>query len=423
MSSPIAELEAWAAARGLPLRPPATCTRDFGGLVTRVPALVLAPRSTGELAALVAELSARGLPFTVRGTAHTAGGQTLSEGVVIDTRGLARIVADRPDELVVEAGALWLDVVRHLYPQGRRPTALTDNLRTTVGGTLALGGFGDTSHRHGLQIAGVSALTLVTPDEGTLSCGPSDELFRYSLAGRGQLGILAEVTLRTLARPPLLTGRVLRWPSLARFLDDAARIRDEAHHEYLRARLYFHADGSHRVEALAADFVAEPRRPDPVFQLRPEHASPVDTLDLAALAELDPSLAWPPHAPCLELAFPLPDGVLVWAELHDQLRAAGLTAHLPDGASVLVVSGDPAFPLAPLAPGDNLVVALRPGFADPALAAEVAARLARLGEHAVQAGARLYPVAGGEPREETVAHWRVLKDRVDRRRLCNPWLL
>ena len=227
--------------------------RDFGGLVTRVPRTVLAPASVNELATIVTKLASSNTSFVVRGAAHTAGGQTVTDGVLVVTRGLRGIVADRPecDELVVEAGALWLDVVRHLSPQGRRPTALTDNLRTTIGGTLALGGFGDTSHWHGLQIASVAALTVITPGGQRVSCGADDDLFRYSLAGLGQLGIIAEVTLRTLCRPPLLTARVLTWRSLDTFLGDTHLLR---RYEYLRARLQFEPEGAAQVVALAGDF-------------------------------------------------------------------------------------------------------------------------------------------------------------------------
>lgn len=401
-------------------------TRDFGGLVTRVPSRTFAVASVDELASVVAELAASNTPFVVRGTAHTAGGQTVTDGVVIETRGMRRIVEDRPecDELVVEAGALWLDVVRHLAPQGRRPTALTDNLRTTVGGTLALGGFGDTSHRHGMQVAGVSALTVITPEGKRVSCAIDDDLFRYSLPGRGQLGVIAEVTIRTLRRPPQLTARVLTWRSLDTFLGDA-RVLQRC--EYLRARLQFGPDGAAQVVALAGDFGVEPLRPDPIHELRLVHASAVDTLDLRALAEVDPTIMWPRYAPCLELTFPIPHGLTIWKDLCAALHQLGLLRALPEGASIMVVAGDPRYPLAPLGVGDNLVVALRFGFDDEPTAQAVAAQLRAIGDAAIRAGARLYPITtSDEPIErlyEAAARWRVLKERIDPRRLCNPWQL
>lgn len=366
-------------------------SRDFGGLVTRTPSRVLAPTSVDDLCMMVAELAAARTAFIVRGAAHTAGGQTVTDGVVIDTRSLGRILEDHPerDELVVEGGALWLDVVRHLYPQERRPTALTDNLRTTVGGTLALGGFGDTSHRLGLQIAGVTALVVVTPDGRRVACRPGEELFASSLAGGGRSGILAAITLRTIRRPPQITGRVITWPTLDAFVFDRATLRA---YEYVRARVYFASDGAQRVVGLVGAFGVELPVPDPMLSLVGSDASQTDTIDLAALAEVDPTLTWPRFSPCLELTFSIPDGLAIWSRLHAALHARGLLRHLPDGASVMVVAGDPVFPHAPLGVGDNLLVALRPGFADEATARAVAAELDALGAEAIRDGARRYPV-------------------------------
>lgn len=94
------------------------------------------------------------------------GGQSLFPGgVILDRRGLNQILAVAPDrgEITVEAGALWQDVVDALAPSGQRPLVLTDNLLTTVGGTLAVGGFGDSSYLEGLQIDHVARPSLITP--------------------------------------------------------------------------------------------------------------------------------------------------------------------------------------------------------------------------------------------------------------------
>src|SRR5262249_19128928 len=150
-----------------------------------------------------------GIPYAVRGAGHSSGGQSLIEGgAVLDTRRLDRIVADDParETITVEGGLWWLALARHLMPQGRRPRSITANLRSTVAGTLAVGGFGDAAHVDGLQISHVDRLTLVTPDGRVHALGPDDELFRLSLAGRGQLGVIADATLQTSRRPFTIAG-------------------------------------------------------------------------------------------------------------------------------------------------------------------------------------------------------------------------
>src|ERR1044071_2095211 len=151
---------------------------DYGKFIERVPFFVLRPATFDQLLATVAFLNEASIPYKVRGSAHSAGGQVLfDEGAIIDLTALTRIVDDAPqsEEITVEGGISWLSLAHYLRPQNRRPVALTDNLRTTIGGTLAVGGFGDTTHLYGLQIASVTELTLLTPGAEVRRLRPSDK--------------------------------------------------------------------------------------------------------------------------------------------------------------------------------------------------------------------------------------------------------
>lgn len=438
------ELARWARARGTPLRLPEDIAPegdihqnpcvDFGGLIRRVPGLVLVPRHLDELAACVAMARALGLRWRARGAGHSSGGQPLLEGgVILDLRHLNRIVEDDGASLTVEAGIWWLEVFRHLARTGRRPAVLTDNLRSSVGGTLAVGGVGGESHLEGMQADGVLALTVVTPDGTIQRVGPHDDLFRFTLAGHGQLGVIAEARLQVRERPPFLAARGLIYPTLRHYLAVAREAAETGRYTYVRGRMLWrrHLEET-PVRAVVGTFSDDPGRAPPAHLGGAVKATAPEILDLVARASQRRS-TWPRYCPCAELALPLPDGLSTWTLLDRALRAFGLPDLLPDGSSVMVLAPGARLPLGLVSPGVDaaLVVALRPGIEDEAAARKVAAFLRALSARAVALGARLYGV-GEEPDSPAwFAHhygpvlpaWRSLKTQLDPEGLCHPWHL
>ncbi|MCE9573764.1 MAG: FAD-binding oxidoreductase [Deltaproteobacteria bacterium] len=402
---------------------------DFGRWLERTPGCVLHPTDVDQLAAVMRELAAQGVPFTTRAAAHSAGGQVLSDGgAVIDLRGLDRIVADDPaaQTITVESGAWWLAVTRHLAPARRRPPVLTDNLRSSIGGTLAVGGFGDATHRHGLQAQQVRAMTVVTVDGTRHIVRPGDALFDHALCGRGQLAVIADATLTTVRRSAILHGRMLHWRSLAAYIDGAIRAMDGGHYDVFRARMAWQPGLP--VSAVAGDLDAPIT---PLARIRPDDASPLEQLDLAALAEDDPHARWDFASPALELALPLPDGLATWYRLVERVAEAGLQRFMPRGSSVMVVKSPVGLPLAPVPPGGlALFGALRLEL-PPAEAPRVVPILRELGRQAMREGARVYLMsieleADGFLEQQfgaALPRLRALKDQHDPRRLLNPWLL
>jgi len=402
---------------------------DFGRFITRTPGCVLHPTDVSQLAACMRQLGTEGVPFTTRAAAHSGGGQVLIEGgAVIDLCGLHRVVADdaAAQTITIEAGARWLDVIEQLAPAGRRPTVLTDNARATIGGTLSVGGFGDSSHRHGLQAQQVRALTVVTVDGERHTVRPGDELFDYVLCGRGQLAVIADATLTTVARPSLLRGRMLGWRSLAAFLDAATRILEEGHFDFFRARMMW--EPGLPVVALAGDLGDTLT---PLDRVRPDDATPLEELDLLALAREDHHKRWTFASPSLELLLPVPDGLMTLRRLVDRIAEAGLNVHMPRGTSIMLLRRPVGLPLAPFPPSDlALLVALR--FELPPYDAQrLVPTLRELGKEAMDGGARTYLMSLELDNADFLERQfgtalptlRALKDRHDPRRLLNPWLL
>jgi FAD/FMN-containing dehydrogenase len=402
---------------------------DFSRCITRTPGCVLHPTDRVQLAACLRRLAADHIPFTIRAAAHSAGGQVLIDGgAVIDVRGLRRVISDDPAAqiITVEAGAWWLDVVEQLAPSGRRPIVLTDNARSSIGGTLAVGGFGDASHRAGLQAEHVKGLTVITLDGATHVVHPGDELFDYTLCGRGQLAVIVDATLATVAKPMILSGRMLEWRSLAAFFDAAVRVVEGGYYDFFRAKMLWQPGLP--VTAVAGDLGDAIT---PIEQVAPDRATALEQLDLLALLREDPHARWDFASPSLELVVPLPAGLAIWSWLIDRITEAGLHEYMPRGTSLMVMRPPSRLPLAPFPPCElAMMIALRLEL-PPAEAPRVVPILRALGRHAVEHGARVYLMSIELEMPDFLDHqfgtalpsFRALKDRHDPHRLLDPWLL
>ncbi len=396
---------------------------DYGRTIERVPGLVISPRTVDELRATLAACADCEVPVKLRGTAHSSGGQSLiSDGAQLDLRALSRLEA-RPDTVVAEGGALWLAVVEALVPLNRRPPVLTDNPRTTIAGTLAVGGFGDASHRAGLQASQVLELSVATLDGALHQVGPGDALFDYTLCGRGQLGVIAAATMRTVPSSYQLTARLLEWQRFESFLPDAYALTQRDSCDYFRAKLRW---GSGAVWAIAGDFGS-----DPTDGLHPDSRGEAETVDYLAILQREHREELIHAAPCLELVFPLGIAARALSQLIAQVREAGLLPWLDHDSSLMVVQPDPRLPLAPIPSGtEGLLVAIRPRMTAEAAHACLPALL-DIGRSAMDAGAKVYLMSielsqpGFLEKQfgEALAPFVVLKNRWDPKRLLNPWIL
>ncbi len=413
-----------------------TASRDYGGLITREPAAVHAPATLDELTATIRQLRVAGTPWVMRGAGHSAGGQPLiGQGAVIRSRALTGIIADDGSTITVAAGTPWRDVIEHLAADGRRPPVVTDQLYTTVGGTLSVGGIGDTSHLDGLQIDSVLALTLVTPDGELHPLAAGDDLFRFALAGHGQLGALADVTLSTRRRPPSLAARAYTFPSLPAYLAAVTALSEAgraSRHAFIRGRMFWVRDQAEQpvqatIGAFAADLAAAP----PAQLPGSSASSEPELVDLLALARADRDDAPFVYAPCAELVLPFDRAVAIWAELDRELRTTGIPALFREGVSVSVVAPGTRLPLSPL-PRDGqagVAIALRVRVTDEVVARKAAAVLRGIAVRALAAGGRLYAI-GEEPDDarwlraqyaDVWPEWTTLKQRLDPERRCHPW--
>jgi glycolate oxidase len=189
-------------------------TYDCDGLTAyrSTPGLVVLPETTAELASVVRACAEAATPFVARGsgTGLSAGALPRSDGVLIVTSRMRRILAVEPadERAVVEPGVINLDVTRAAAPLGYyyAPDPSSQQI-CSIGGNVAENSGGAHCLKYGFTTNHVTGLTIVTPEgEVERLGGPAPDPPGYDLIGafigsEGTLGIATEVTVRLLRAP------------------------------------------------------------------------------------------------------------------------------------------------------------------------------------------------------------------------------
>jgi len=235
----------------------AAAARDFGHIIQRQPQAVCKPRSSAEIADILRWARERGLKVAARGQGHATYGRAMAEGgIVMDLTALASIQRIEPDRVVVDAGATWHAVLEATLAKGFAPPVLTNYLGLSVGGTLAVGGIGGSSSRHGLQTDQVLELDIVTGQGVELTCSRSAhaDLFDAVRAGLAQCAIITRATLRLIRAPERVRRYLLSYPDLASLTADQRRALDEARFDQLQGAVVPDGAGGWRYQLEAGVF-------------------------------------------------------------------------------------------------------------------------------------------------------------------------
>lgn len=231
----VAVNEAWGARKARSL--------DFGRMITRMPRGVTIPKSVEEVASTVRWAAANGVELALRGGGHSQGGQCLTDrGVVIDTVQLNRVELVGPYLMRAQGGVRWGKIVDTLQGSRRLPSILVDISEATVGGTLAAGGLGTTSHRYGMQIGQIEQLEVVTGTGERVRCSSTrnTDLFNAVRGGQGQFGIITEAWIRLREAGERVRQYELRYRDHERFASDFERLVEEDRFDRLRAETRVH---------------------------------------------------------------------------------------------------------------------------------------------------------------------------------------
>lgn len=196
---------------------------DFGKTISRTPLLVILSKSEKDTQTTLRIARKHRIPIVVRGTGHSCAGQTLTDtGVVLVNYSTSGLDMDWTEEghLNVSGRSIWRSVKDRLARHGAAMPVLADHLDMSVGGTLAVGGYGLGSITFGAQVDGVRALRVVRADGETVWCSPNQhqDLFRFSLAGLGQLGIIERAIMDVTPLPESIYHTTCQYPDIHAFI-------------------------------------------------------------------------------------------------------------------------------------------------------------------------------------------------------------
>jgi cytokinin dehydrogenase len=255
---------------------------DWGGSVRATPMAVVKPASVGDVVRAVQYANERSLRIAMRGQGHSTCGQAQVEhGIVIDSSSLNALRWHGQNLLDAEAGASWGAVVKTSLARGLTPPVLADVLSLTVGGTLSVGGTGETSYRAGAQVDHVVELDVVTGAGELVTCSPTRdaELFQMALAGLGQCGMIVRARLRLVPAPRRVQVRAVAYDTAEALIIDQARLARSEGPDLIGGEITRDSGGRWRHALLAGSFLQDsdehPAAPPWLSVLRVRPGAPI----------------------------------------------------------------------------------------------------------------------------------------------------
>ncbi|MFG2194011.1 FAD-binding oxidoreductase [Streptomyces sp. NPDC048639] len=177
-----------------------------------VPALVLLPGTTEDVAAAVSLCADAEIPFVARGagTGLSGGAVPVARGVVISLARMRRVLEFDPEDrrMVLQPGVTNAEISELAAPCGLyyAPDP-SSQIVCTIGGNVAENSGGAHCVKYGFTVHHVTALRVVLPDGSVVDLGgdapetAGPDLRGLFIGSEGTLGIATEITVRLLRIP------------------------------------------------------------------------------------------------------------------------------------------------------------------------------------------------------------------------------
>ena len=203
------------------------CYRTDGGqIVYGLPDSVVHARCPEDVADVLCLAQGDGIPVTCRGGGLTTEGESVSgAGILLDMKGMNRLIDCDGATAWVEAGMTWYEVAAALRPRGLDYTSAPLNLLSTVGGTLGVGGIDVNSPRHGCAADQAVELEVVTPTGSIVRVKDGDDYLERVLLGYGQFGVITKARIKVRPYRPM-TVRHFLYTDVGVALADMMRLVD-----------------------------------------------------------------------------------------------------------------------------------------------------------------------------------------------------
>jgi len=187
----------------------------WNGMVAKKPALVVQPRSVGDVSAAVTFAREHGLLLGVKGGGHNIAGTSMAEGgLTLDMSRIRDVDVDPDARLAhVGAGCLLQDVDRATQAHGLA-TVLGFVSETGVAGLTLGGGLGYLTRRFGWTADNLEEVEIVTADGQVriANRGENPDLFWALRGGGGNFGVVTRFTYRLHRVGPMVHGGLIAWP-------------------------------------------------------------------------------------------------------------------------------------------------------------------------------------------------------------------
>jgi FAD/FMN-containing dehydrogenase len=170
---------------------------DAGQVVYGVPDAIVHARCADDVADVMRHAQRDRIPVTCRGGGLTTEGESVTNrGILLDLKGMHRLLECDGETAWVEAGMTWHQVAEALRPRGLDYTSAPLNMLSTVGGTLGVGGIDVNSPRHGCAADQAIELEVVTPTGGIVRVAEGDDYMERVLLGYGQFGVITKARIK-----------------------------------------------------------------------------------------------------------------------------------------------------------------------------------------------------------------------------------
>ena len=203
---------------------------------TRMPDLVVQPRSTEEVAAVMKICYENNIPVTPRGagTGLAGGAVPLFGGVIMDISKMNRIVSYDLENFVVniEAGVLLADLAADCLTRGMMYPPDPGEKYACVGGNVATNAGGMRAVKYGTTRDYVRAMTVVLPNGEITHMGATVSktssgysLMNLMIGSEGTLGIITELTLKIIPAPKAAASLIIPFRDLKTALATVPKFR------------------------------------------------------------------------------------------------------------------------------------------------------------------------------------------------------
>ncbi|RQR62036.1 glycolate oxidase subunit GlcD [Burkholderia sp. Bp9125] len=181
-----------------------------------VPLLVVLPATVDEVRAVLRVAAAHGVPVVARGagTGLSGGAMPLEKGILLVMAKFNRILSIDPDAGIarVQPGVRNLAISQAAAPYGLyyAPDP-SSQIACSIGGNVAENAGGVHCLKYGLTVHNILKVEILTIDGELLTLGadaldaPGFDLLALFTGSEGMLGIVTEVTVKLLPKPPSVT--------------------------------------------------------------------------------------------------------------------------------------------------------------------------------------------------------------------------